>query len=787
MASGISSWLKQNGVIILVLVLGVLASLVLVWWRLGFSLEIFQPFAAPVCERASDCDDGDPCTIDRCRTATGSPTCTHDPDPDPACGDTIDRGQQRPGERCNDDGDCWDPPGCDVQFCTGSPKTCKRTSEQCPAPGAPAPAPGEPADPGKCGSNCGTGVNQIDIQARRVDSVNGNQVTLKVGAKTGLPGNLYARIWLNERGNTKLGDFDLNKNGTVRDIVVNVPGPGTWTIVIDVEIQPGACINQCDGSVSATVTVQTPTTHSVCQNNACVSVAGAGTNECSTNADCTGVPQLACTPSTQGVLAGGTASFNATGGNGTYAWTAPSGSPAAGQGGTFGTSYTDDGVYTVTVTSGTESANCEVTVSSDPESLACSPSTQVVDIGEVANLSASGGSGTYDWDAPSGNPSSGAGGTFGVLYDDAGTYDVTVSDPESEEIEVCEVVVRQEEMPPEEEPELDLDKYVLTRGGSEVNTRTADPNETVEFIYYVQSNGTETLLDVRARDAVPAGLTYVSGTARLNGSTNISDGDFLNEISLGDMNPGEEHSISFDARVSNESFFDFGSTTLVNRAFAEADNAPEVSDTAFVVIEREPENPTLSIRKLGRNVSRNQVGEHTSVTSSPNEVIEFTIRVRNTSDAVAENVHVQDVVPQGVTYQAGTATLNGQPTSDNLVSGGINIGDLDPSEEAIVRFLGRVAPANQLPEGTTTLINIARTWADDIPTLQAQLPIVITNRPIDIPPVSTGPGETTVLALIISAIMTLMYIGYTSTSTFRRREALDISRDSGSGDFSGKK
>ena len=40
--------------------------------------------------------------------------------------------------------------------------------------------------------------------------------------------------------------------------------------------------------------------------------------------------------------------------------------------------------------------------------------------------------------------------------------------------------------------------------------------------------------------------------------------------------------------------------------------------------------------------------------------------------------------------------------------------------------------------------------------------------------VSTGPFESSVMALIVSAIVTLLYVGYTATDTFRRREAEGI-------------
>lgn len=43
--------------------------------------------------------------------------------------------------------------------------------------------------------------------------------------------------------------------------------------------------------------------------------------------------------------------------------------------------------------------------------------------------------------------------------------------------------------------------------------------------------------------------------------------------------------------------------------------------------------------------------------------------------------------------------------------------------------------------------------------------------------VSTGPFESSVMALIVSAIVTLLYVGYTATDTYRRHEAEGIAHD----------
>lgn len=500
---------------------------------------------------------------------------------------------------------------------------------------------------------------------------------------------------------------------------------------------------------------------------------------------------LQCAPASQTVGVNQNASFVATGGTGSYSWSAQSGSPTSGSGSTFATSYASAGQYTVGVTSGNQTAQCTVVVQQavTPGPLVCSPASQTVNIGQLAQFVVSGGSGQFSWSAPSGSPTSGQGSSFGTSYGAAGSYVVTVSDLQTEDSENCSVTVPQTQTPPPTTmvgaPALQMTKVVrnVTQGGGEADTVAANPGDSVEFVITVTSTGTSTATQVTVRDTLPSGLTYLAGTTTVDGSTSLPDGIVSGGVNIGDMPPGQTRTIRFRARVAEAGFFPFGTSTLVNTAFAKATNTPEVSDVAFVTVTRAPANPVLTIQKFGRNVSRNEVGERTSVTASPVDTIEFTVRVRNVSQTPATNVMVRDVVPQGITYLSGTATLNGQPTSDALAAGGLNIGTLQPGQEAVIRFQGRVAPANQLPVGTTTLINVALTWADGVPELQAQLPVIITTVSVTIPPVDTGPGEATVLALIISAIVTLLYVGYTSTDAFRRREASGIARTGGGQNF----
>jgi uncharacterized repeat protein (TIGR01451 family) len=80
------------------------------------------------------------------------------------------------------------------------------------------------------------------------------------------------------------------------------------------------------------------------------------------------VAPLVCAPPTQTVQLGQSAQVSATGGTGTYGWSAPGGTPAAASGplASFSTTYASSGTKTITLISGTQTAQCQVFVPTPP-------------------------------------------------------------------------------------------------------------------------------------------------------------------------------------------------------------------------------------------------------------------------------------------------------------------------------------------------------------------------------------------------------------------------------------
>ncbi len=299
----------------------------------------------------------------------------------------------------------------------------------------------------------------------------------------------------------------------------------------------------------------------------------------------------------------------------------------------------------------------------------------------------------------------------------------------------------------------------------------------MEFSLRVSSGGLGTVSGVTVRDTLPAGLTYTPGSTTIDGAT-AADGIVSTGLTLGAMAPTRAITVRFRATVAPVAFFSLGTSVLTNTGFVRSSSTPEVSDVAFVSVLNNPQPLNISLTKMGRNSSRGETGEHSSVRAAPGHQVAFVMHVRNTSSAAVTGVILRDILPQEITMVAGSVRIGGSTADDSLISGGLALGTLAPAQEVVVGFSGKVTQSSALPSGTTTVLNTATVVAAGIPTLSVQMPIVITNGGVVVPPVETGPGDATAMALVVSALITLLYVGYTGTATYRRHEAGGLADDS---------
>ena len=184
-------------------------------------------------------------------------------------------------------------------------------------------------------------------------------------------------------------------------------------------------------------------------------------------------------------------------------------------------------------------------------------------------------------------------------------------------------------------------------------------------------------------------------------------------------------------------------------------------------------NGSLTMSVKGRDVTRGQSTERTSVAARPGDTLDIFLHI-HAQNSYLTGVWATDFLPAGLTYIPGTTTLNGYSVADGVTSTGLNIGSLSAGQDATVKFSVMIQSGTVPSWGSITVYNSAQTRADGTGTVTAQMPLVLGSQLAisQISSVKTGPSDSLLYALAAAVLMTGMYAVYTRTLLFKRRAAL---------------
>jgi uncharacterized repeat protein (TIGR01451 family) len=498
---------------------------------------------------------------------------------------------------------------------------------------------------------------------------------------------------------------------------------------------------------------------------------------------------------------GQSVTFSTSGGNGSYSWYAESGSPASGWGSSFTSTFSNWTSYsqshTVTVTSNGQSRSATVTVRpayvtpTPTAAVYCNPTYQNANSGDSVHFNATGGNGSYSWTASEGSPANGWGSSFDTrFYNYNGytrTYNVSVSS--NGQYSTCSVTVRPAYWSPTPTPTngfVHMDQTVRnqTRGG-ESTTATAYQGDRLQFTIKL-TTGNQYTYNARVTDYLPSQLSYVSGSTYVD-NVGYADGITSNGTSLGTLSPNRTYTVRFDATVNYSS-----TNTVTNSSTFTADLFSNITQSTTVYLNGGSWTPyptptvypysQLTLTQYGRNVTRGQSGEFTTVRARGNETLDLIVHIRNTSGSTLYNVTATDVLPEGFTYLPGTTAVNGYLVADGIAGSGLNIGSIAPYGETIVKLSVRVESGSVPTWGQVTTSNEVQVRADGLSTSSVLMTVYLGQWSAisGASGVKTGPADSLFLALAIASLVTALYAGYTRTDVFGRRMAIaDAGRNAG--------
>ncbi len=148
---------------------------------------------------------------------------------------------------------------------------------------------------------------------------------------------------------------------------------------------------------------------------------------------------------------------------------------------------------------------------------------------------------------------------------------------------------------------------------------------------------------------------------------------------------------------------------------------------------------SLAIQKYGRNVTRHETGNYTSVSARAGDEVEFSLIVTAPTNTTLSNVNVQDYLPAGLQYVYGSTVVNNTPITGSVVSG-VNVGTLANGQQVVIRLLADVTTG---AANGQTFVNVASVRADNYGTVNSNQVVVTVNgniiaKALHIP---TGPAD----------------------------------------------
>ncbi len=188
--------------------------------------------------------------------------------------------------------------------------------------------------------------------------------------------------------------------------------------------------------------------------------------------------------------------------------------------------------------------------------------------------------------------------------------------------------------------------------------RTVKIGDSVRYTLQITNPNNREISNVRVKDTLPNGLRYKNNSAVLsNTGSGSGSGTSINAeqnnsllFSLGNMPANSQWTLAYTATVSG----DIQSTSLINKAQVLADENNANSRLAEATVELINDNILISKSADKTHINYNQQ-------------IEYTVSIENPTQRTLSNLVVDDVLPVGFIYKAGSTKRDGQTLGDDNI------------------------------------------------------------------------------------------------------------------------
>lgn len=219
----------------------------------------------------------------------------------------------------------------------------------------------------------------------------------------------------------------------------------------------------------------------------------------------------------------------------------------------------------------------------------------------------------------------------------------------------------------EAKPSLTVNKtYTISRDGQTVTQGNAKPGDVVTYTITVTNNGNVELSDVTVKDTFTGAVAPDNTWTPVNGVSGQFEKTWtITSLAVGASNSTATYTYTYTVQAADQG------KTITNNAVAKS-GTTEGGDTTTVTVY----NPDMAVTKAVTKVNKTEVAAGETVVVQKDDVLTYTITVKNTGDQDLTNVVVTDTK-----WSNGTKiTVSGvnDPvtlTGDSYTIGTLNVGD----------------------------------------------------------------------------------------------------------------
>lgn len=393
--------------------------------------------------------------------------------------------------------------------------------------------------------------------------------------------------------------------------------------------------------------------------------------------------------------------FTATGGTGSYTWSAPGSTSATPSGSQLtNVRYASAGTKTVTVTSGSQTANCSVNINQSvtPTNPSLHITKEVKNISQNSNFASSiqakqGDNVQYRITVRN----NGTGSATNVFVSDNMPVDLSnFRNPSVSRTYTGSLSsgLNVGNLNQGESVTITYEATVAIEQGTIVNTATASGSNVGTQTATAYVNVVKTVVP-----PTTSGGDCNNSTNSCNTNTNNN-----NQTSTGDNS----------ANQNNQSNINGNNNVVTQTNNNCVNNSCNNTNITYITIQGEQvpaqQHRELSISKLVRNVNSGTFQDTVSV--NQNDTVEFEIVVRNTGNLTVNNVRLTDTWNGGMSIVSGSVRVDGSYVSDNNISN-MFLGSITSGGSKRVTFQARVNSSSQ-----SNIQNIATASGDNVSSVQ---------------------------------------------------------------------